>query len=144
MYGNFAIALPPAMMREITSGARIGVCARPPLDTLARTAAVLPDREPRLNCLTACSICLSSRRISASDGAPGEISEPWLDFFRRGAAGASSGEGARFAPRVPAGGGEVLFFSRARGRTTPPASPRVAAGPTLTLRLPPRAAFPGP
>src|SRR4051794_13656075 len=126
MYGNFAIALPPAMMRAITSGAPIGVWAWPPLETLARTAAVLGEREPRLNCLTACSICLSSRRISASDGAPGEISEPWSDFLRRGAAGASLGEGARFAPRVPAGGGQLVFF---------PAPPR-RGGP---VRRPPRA-----
>ena len=78
-------------------------------------------RAPRLNALTARSICLSSRRISASDGAPGEMPEPveWL-ALRRGAAGASPGCGAFFAPRVPAGSGKLCSSSGSRVTTTPP------------------------
>ena len=80
-------------------------------------------RAPRLKSLSACSICLSSLRISASDGAPGEISD--CDALRRGAAGAAAGVGASFAPRVPAGSGKLWFSSGSRVRTTPCA---VAAG----------------
>src|SRR3954452_17374166 len=134
MYGKFAIALPPAMMRAITSGARDGVCARPPPLTLARTPAAVGWRPPRLNCLIALSICLSSRRISASDGAPGEISVPGAGLaLRRGAAGAWLGTGARLAPRVPAGSGKLFLSSGSRVSTTPPAVACGVAGLALAF-----------
>src|SRR4051812_44241836 len=114
------MALPPEMIRPITSGAPIGVWARPPPAPLARPAVVADPRLPRLKALTAFSICLSSLLISASDGAPGEISEPAAGLaLRRGAAGALLGSGACLAPRVPAGSGELSFSPGARVSTTP-------------------------
>src|SRR3954452_4727033 len=114
MYGNFAIALPPEMILAMTSGAPLGAWARPPPPTAARTAAVDDPRLPRLKALTAFSICLSSARISASDGAPGEISDPAARLaLRRGAAGAALGRGARLVRRPPAGGGGRCFSPRA-------------------------------
>src|SRR4051812_19826407 len=122
MYGKFAIALPPEMIRPMTSGAPSGVWAWPLEATVARTPAATGWRAPRLNALTARSICLSSLRISASDGAPGEISEPSARLtLRFGAAGALLGSGACLAPRVPAGSGKLSFSSGSRVRTTPSA-----------------------
>src|SRR3954468_3251302 len=122
------------MMRAITSGAGDGGRARPPALTLARTPAAVGWRPPRLNCLIALSICLSSRRISASDGAPGEISVPGAGLaLRRGAAGAWLGTGARLAPRVPAGSGKLFFSSGSRVSTTPPAVACGVAGLALAF-----------
>src|SRR3954470_22756273 len=133
MYGNFAIALPPEMILAMTSGAPLGAWARPPPPTAARTAAVDDPRLPRLKALTAFSICLSSRLISASDGAPGEISEPAAGLvLRRFAAGAALGSGACLAPRVPSGSGKLSFSSGSRVSTTPSA---VAFGVTAGLAL---------